>query len=405
MAIVGNVDVLSRDAVVGWAADLEAPDVEIEVIILMDGRPIGQVVANKYRSDLQQIGRFGRGYHGFTFRFSSVPIMERHQVTVHAVGREMVLPNGAKEFDPVAVAELERQLTELAGCEMTPIIVTHIPRSGSTFLMDILSRHNKIIVARHYPYEVKVAMYYALASAVMTSPGDHERSGAPTEFMRQSFTLPFDPYNHPEFYDVFEDDSLARFFFNNYAAAKTQEFCRSMATKFYNMLSISERKGGALYFAEKCELNNRFRLTLRKLFPQLKELVLIRDLRDTYCSYRKYFVNKTVATPEYAMGVIRNSAEILLSIKERDDPSILFVRYEDCLLNPAVALRGVYDFLGIEMGPISVGADQAKLFGVHATSASPAESIGRWKQDLVGDERETFCKAVAPFLKSFGYET
>jgi hypothetical protein len=136
----------------------------------------------------------------------------------------------------------------------------------------------------------------------------------------------------------------------------------------------------------------------------LKELVLIRDLRDTYCSYKKYFAKADV-TPEYAMKIIRNSAETLLSIKERDDPSILFVRYEDCLLSAAVALRGLYDFLGIEMGPISVGADQAKLFGVHATSASPAESIGRWKQDLIGDERETFYKAVGPFLKLFGYES
>jgi hypothetical protein len=403
MSVVGNVDQWSRESVSGWAADPNDPDAEVEVVSLIDGTEVGRTVANLPRPDLRRTGRFGGGNHGFALRLPPLPVVSNYQVSIRPVGRDSPLPNGTRVFEPTAPEELERQLTVATIRELIPIIVTHIPRSGSTLLMDILSKHNKVVVARHYPYEVKVAMYYALAAQVMTAAGDHERSGSPTEFMRQSVSLPFDPYNHPTFYDVFGHESLAKFFFDDQVTASTKEFCRSMVTKYYHTLAIAKGTVGALYFAEKCELSSTFRSTLRSLFPRLKELVLVRDLRDTYCSYKKYFAHSDV-TPEYAMQVIRNSAETLIGIKDANDPDVLFVRYEDCLLNASVALRGIYEFLGLEMGPISVGADQMKLFDIHATSSSPAESIGRWKHDLVGDELKTFHTKVGPFLEAFGYD-
>jgi hypothetical protein len=43
------------------------------------------------------------------------------------------------------------------------------------------------------------------------------------------------------------------------------------------------------------------------------------------------------------------------------------------------------------------------LFGSHATSRSPAESIGRWRRELSREQLER-CRPLAPFLEDFGYE-
>jgi hypothetical protein len=403
MSIAGNVDLLSRTGASGWAADPSDPDKEVQVAALMSGKEIARVVANRPRPDLQKTGRFGRGQHGFSLTFPLQPIIEGGSLTICPVGSELALANGTREFEPIDSGALALSLSNTADHYLKPLILTHIPRSGSTLLMDILSGHDGIIVARHYPYEVKVALYYAMAAQIMTNRGDHEKSGSPTEFMRQHFSLPFNPYNHAQFNDVFNDEFTARWLFDIHLTKRTNDFCRSVAMDYYNMLSTTQNKTNALYFAEKSELNDAFRARLRAIFPELKEIVLVRDFRDTYCSYKTYF-SKSGFTRAAAMQYFHNSVRNLLTIREQGDSTTLFIRYEDCLTNPDLTLRSVYEFLDLSMGPISVEDDKMKLFAVHATSESPIASIGRWKHELVGEERGALDREIGPFLQAFGYE-
>ena len=126
--------------------------------------------------------------------------------------------------------------------DLVPIIVTYIPRSGSTFLMSILAKQHDIVVADHYPYEVHVAHYYAHAGHVLTSAADHEYSGSPTEFMRNKHGLSFNPFDHPEF-AALEEQS-----FRSHIKMRTQEFCRAMANDYYNHLSVHQDRPNANSF-------------------------------------------------------------------------------------------------------------------------------------------------------------
>ena len=45
---------------------LDHPDVPVCLAIFVDGRQVGQVLADQYRKDLKQ-GGFGSGFHGFKF--------------------------------------------------------------------------------------------------------------------------------------------------------------------------------------------------------------------------------------------------------------------------------------------------------------------------------------------------
>ena len=62
----GCVERVSENCIAGWAQDVDHPDAPVCLDIYADGRPIAQVLANRYRADLKQAG-FGRGRHGFEF--------------------------------------------------------------------------------------------------------------------------------------------------------------------------------------------------------------------------------------------------------------------------------------------------------------------------------------------------
>jgi hypothetical protein len=65
----GHVDSVTRAAVTGWAADSDDPNSAVEISIFLDGRKISQVECGLSRPDLQQLGDFGDGMHGFRFEF------------------------------------------------------------------------------------------------------------------------------------------------------------------------------------------------------------------------------------------------------------------------------------------------------------------------------------------------
>jgi hypothetical protein len=64
----GQLDAVTRERISGWALDRAAPQTPIALTILADDKPIGQVVADRYRADLVQAG-LGAGHHGFDFAF------------------------------------------------------------------------------------------------------------------------------------------------------------------------------------------------------------------------------------------------------------------------------------------------------------------------------------------------
>jgi hypothetical protein len=59
------VDVAGPDRVCGWAIDRGAPETPVPLDILIDGRRVTRVLANRYRHDLRAAGILGSGCHAF----------------------------------------------------------------------------------------------------------------------------------------------------------------------------------------------------------------------------------------------------------------------------------------------------------------------------------------------------
>jgi hypothetical protein len=62
----GNIDVMGAGRIAGWAQNPDYPEMPVCLDILSDGQLIGQVLANRYRADLETAG-LGSGRHGFEF--------------------------------------------------------------------------------------------------------------------------------------------------------------------------------------------------------------------------------------------------------------------------------------------------------------------------------------------------
>jgi Hint domain len=65
-ALRGFVDEVAAHRVAGWAQTVDHPEAPVCLDIYADGELIGQVLANRYRDDLEQAG-IGSGRHGFAF--------------------------------------------------------------------------------------------------------------------------------------------------------------------------------------------------------------------------------------------------------------------------------------------------------------------------------------------------
>jgi hypothetical protein len=95
------------------------------------------------------------------------------------------------------------------------------------------------------------------------------------------------------------------------------------------------------------------------------------------------------------------AAQQMQSILNERRPSVMLMRYEDFMLEHDKTLAAMFRFLGLTLFTLDQQS-MRELFGNHATSVSPAASIGRWKTDLTLEQQKK-CDVFAPLLDQFGY--
>ncbi|HEX3991842.1 MAG TPA: sulfotransferase domain-containing protein, partial [Acetobacteraceae bacterium] len=109
------------------------------------------------------------------------------------------------------------------------------------------------------------------------------------------------------------------------------------------------------------------------------------------------------ASFDRALNANFSAAKLLQSIEAEKNPGIMFLKYEDFVLDNEKTIDRIFRFCGLA----SIRSDERgmnDLFATHATSSSPAASIGRWKKDLSTEQLKK-CEVFNPFLNYFEYET
>ena len=403
MALVGYVDLMSRHGVSGWAADSDRSDDAVEVSVFLNGKEVHRGVANQRRLDLLQDG-WSSIDHGFAVPLPSLPEDQANHVLVCHSATLAPLPNGEIIFraeTPKSSTSLPRLDFPTAEHQLQPILLTGVARSGTTMLAKRLADHPNIVVADLPPYELMLMAYYAAAFKVLTLPGDHERSINSEELGSNPYFIGRNPFFHFTYLDLIGQDFTIFDYFTICVRETLGTAFRKLTKDFYVELARQQGKIVARYFLEKgLDLLHTGRGLARELFPYLREVILVRDVRDVLCSQRA-FDSRRATQP---VSSLREDIGKLMDIRREHDLSIHFVRYEDLLLRERETINGITDFLGLDSFAREDKESLSTLFTMHATSASPEQSIGRWRRDLTTEEQELCHSEFCDFLVAFGYD-
>lgn len=397
MTPIGYVDSITRFCVQGWAANTDDWSSTLKLAILVNGSEVASVEADQFRPGLEQLGEGATGHYAFRHYFDApLSCFRANEVTVRVVGHGSLLPsNFGSVLEPIMGTTQNERFRPQA-----PILLTTMGRSGSTALMAILSQHPHVVVAGRRPFEVEMGCYYAYALRTLTAAGDQVRSLRSDKITatENRFHIGFNPYFEPAIGGYLRNPTLLPQLINRKVSPRIAEAFHDIILDFYEMISQDQEKAFPLYFAEKSLPEANARLGIRLIFGNCKELVVVRDLRDALCSFMSY----GQLDFQSAINALLSSTHRFIEIIGQLDPSIHIIRYEDFVDRQDETMAGVARFLGISDFPASQDR-LGQLFGEHATTSSPSQSIGRWKRDLSPEQLKA-CEILNPLLLRLGYE-
>jgi hypothetical protein len=171
------------------------------------------------------------------------------------------------------------------------------------------------------------------------------------------------------------------------------------------------------YVAEKA-VPGRHAWIARRLYPGAKEIFLVRDLRDVFCSivafntkrgYRSFGMEEVADDAEYLVR-LRAQGEALRSAWRRRCGDSILVRYEDLIVEPTEVAKRILAYLELPASDadattmVASASVENEALRDHRTTGSGGESVGRWRRDMPIEMWEGCAAALDDLLAEFGYE-
>ncbi len=264
-------------------------------------------------------------------------------------------------------------------------------RVGSTLLIRLLATSSQVVIEPGYAEGERRYLSYCLKIAQsMATPWDPAKHPDVTELLfspaDRTGPIPFAP-------SLVDIRRLAGTALHNLWQAVSQELHRSVPA--------------ASYYAEK--LVGDTDLLLESNIP-IHLIDLVRDPRDVFCSIRAFnagterFGRAADQTDEEFLGAMtaRHLDQLRVMASTPSTVPRMLIRYEDL----ATDLPGTAEVLGARLG-LRFDAEQVLAITQqdrqHMTSSSPAESIGRWRNELSPSLAQQIWRDLGPMLEPMGY--
>jgi hypothetical protein len=298
---------------------------------------------------------------------------------------------------------------------LQPLLITSLGRMGTTLLMRLLAAHPAVVTYDRPPFEVRGGKYWLHVLKALAAPANpSKRLGAPMEFHLESRAAGGNPFYSAEFAAWPQVEAWS----GSEYIVDLATFCQRSIDGWYLATAAAqgESRDSLRYFAEKHFPDDYPRL-MRELYPNARELFLVRDFRDMIASMRAY--NTRTGFADFGRARAASDAEWLADLRralvalrdawrERGEPGAL-VRYEDLVRAPATALPPLLGLLGVDRSPARVAEmieaarpDAPELRG-HGTATSPDASIGRWRRDLPPELQVAVADTFGDLLHELGY--
>jgi len=296
---------------------------------------------------------------------------------------------------------------------MQPVLLTTLGRTGSTAVVRMLASHPEVVAYRPFEYEPRVATYWLGVLAGLSDPAAYRRQLAPTGTIDGTWWLG----RQPPFPRPIRDPAIDPWL-DARAITELAAFAQQRIERLYEHAAAAQGRPHTSRFVEKYRPDSVPELML-ELYPDAREVVLVRDFRDMIASMFAYNEkrgragfrrDRATSDRDYILSDVGVSVAALADAwRSRGDATHL-LRYEDLLLQPEETVQALLDHLGLDSGAASTEPMLRSLFERdsgsegHRTVADPAASIGRWRNDLSDEVAEACAEALGPSLETFGYE-
>jgi hypothetical protein len=394
----------------GWAIGADAPVDAIEVS-LGARKTILKAALGEPRPDVG--GEFPQAPHAGSSGFRTlVGVLEnraRFGLEVHAR-----LSDGSR----VRIGRIEgerRPLRSAFEANMQPLMLNTIGRSGSTWLAWVLSCHPEVIGYRPMQFETRVATYWTSVFQGLAQPRSYLSQLVTTNLESdRRWWLGDGAKSTPKI----EDPPLETWLGAD-AVEQMAAMCQARIEAFFQRLAADRGKPGARFFLEKFLLEPVVLDLLSELYPDTREIILVRDFRDVVSSVLAF--NRKRGFQAFGREHVESDAEYIRSValkqalgvqqrwEERKDDAHL-VRYEDLLVEPETTLERAFEFVGVDPSPDVVretlerARNDSPSMDHHRTAVDPAATIGRWREDLSAEMISACEDSLDPVLEAFGYE-
>ena len=293
---------------------------------------------------------------------------------------------------------------------ISPLLLTSLGRTGSTWVFGLLARHPEIIAIDPHHFDPRVATYWGGIIAGLAQPQSYMQMTTPGAMNTNSWWL-----GSPLSFGSNPPEAELLHYMHGTCVEAISDFGLRQIDGLYRHLSSAQGRQTPRYFVEKY-VPRIERMTVRNLCPAAREIVLVRDPRDVICSALAFnkkrgyssFGREAVQTDEEYVRWFRGSVEALANLLDSPVRPVHLLRYEELIQSPREGLRALFGFLGADFSDATIDhilqERSEEVLKDHRTTATPAESIGRWQADFTPAMRAAAQETLDPLLLRLGYQ-
>lgn len=390
----------------GWAVGEQGPVEAVEG--LHEGNVLWQVPLLLERPRIAaEHPQAGTERVGFYALQSVLALPPRHEIEVRAL-------TGGGRHEPIGSIVAERApLVTGFRPRRRPILITTFGRTGSMLLMRLLVSHPEVLSFKPHRFEQRIASYWIDALLTLADPVSYLRGVAPQAriddrlwWLGNEAPIPW----------PLRDEGVQEWL-GGAAVEELALVAQQRIDALYERIAAEIGGAGEPFFAEKSNL--RVSAVAAELYPEGRELFLVRDFRDMVASVFAFnrkrgvsgFGRGAAATDREYVERLGGWAGSLARAWERRHERAHLVRYEDLVREPEQALGALLAYVGADASATTIArmvdqlSEEVPELSEHRTTESPQHSIGRWRTDLEPEVREACDRAFGDALALFGYES
>lgn len=293
-----------------------------------------------------------------------------------------------------------------------PLMLTSMGRTGTTWIMHLLAQHPSIVAYRQYPYEMRAGRYWMQVLGAIIEPAVPAQASSKLGDLDAHWWVAHHPFSKA----LPTTDPRLREWFGRRFVEQLAPMCQRSIDSCYSEVAAIQGQRAPVYFAEK-HLPDEIPGVLWEVYPDSKEIFLVRDFRDMLCSIRAFNEkrgslafgrNNAGSEREYIGNLGREAGRLLLGWQNRSARAFL-LQYEDLVFEPVKTLRNILEYLGLEAAPSRIDEMIRKASVVsaelehHRTTSEPRRSVGRWRTDLDAASVRACDEVFGSILEGFGY--